>query len=85
MSRLEEIAKRNAGASRWSLKQNFAFGLRSLFLLVILGLLLFTSWALPPKDMRPGVNIVPDKTYRPTSGGTLLMRPATPDQVPERP
>jgi hypothetical protein len=83
VSRLEDIAKRNEGAARFSLKSNFAFGLRSIFLLVILAGLIFTKWALPPKDTRPGINIVdpraPKARPAPSPDGVYLMqRPAAP-------
>jgi hypothetical protein len=57
VSRLDEIAKRNQHP--WKLKGMLSFGLRSLFLLLILALLIFTTWAIPPKDDRPGVNVIP--------------------------
>ena len=57
MGRLENIASRNKHP--WRLKGTFSFGLRSLFLLVILGLLIFTNWATSPEDKRPGINVVP--------------------------
>lgn len=79
MGRLEDIAARNQGSSRGSLKKNFSFGLRSLFLLVILGLLIFTKWAMPPKDTRPGVNVVPgpQDMPRPRGGIYLMKQPAS--------
>jgi hypothetical protein len=57
VSRLEAIANRNKHP--WKLKGMLSFGLRSLFLLVILGLLIFTNWAISPEDKRPGINVVP--------------------------
>jgi len=57
VGRLDDIATRNRNP-KW-FKGQVAFGLRSVFLLVILGLLLFTNWALAPEDDRPGINVVP--------------------------
>jgi hypothetical protein len=83
VSRLEDIAKRNRGAARWSLRSNFAFGLRSIFLLVILAGLIFTKWALPPKDTRPGINIVDPKARPPSPDGIyLIRRPSAPPGPP---
>lgn len=59
MGRLENIAQRNKYP--WKLRGVLSFGFRSVFLLVILGLLIFTDWALSPADHRPGINIVPAK------------------------
>lgn len=59
MGRLEDIAARNQHP--WKLRGQLAFGVRSLFLLVILGLLIFTDWALSPEDNRPGINVLPPK------------------------
>ena len=44
------------------MKDMFHFGVRSIFLLVILGMLIFTRWAIPPKDDRPGINVIPPAT-----------------------
>ena len=60
MGRLEDIAARNQHP--WKMRGQLSFGLRSLFLLVILGLLIFTDWALSPEDKRPGVDVVPPTT-----------------------
>lgn len=57
VGRLDDIAARNKNP-KW-FKGQIAFGVRSVFLLVILGLLLFTNWALAPEDDRPGITVVP--------------------------
>jgi hypothetical protein len=57
VGRLDDIANRNKRP--WKLKNVLSFGLRSLFLLIILALLIFTKWAIPPKDDRPGINVIP--------------------------
>lgn len=76
MGRLDDIRKRNEGGG-YGFRHHWAFSLRSLFLLVIIVLLAVTKWATPPPDHRPGIIIIPDKTFRPaytpTSGGTLMM------------
>lgn len=59
MGRLDNIVQRNKHP--WRLRGTLSFGLRSVFLLVILGLLIFTDWALSPDDDRPGINVVPEK------------------------
>ncbi|MBA3397918.1 MAG: hypothetical protein H0T89_35165 [Deltaproteobacteria bacterium] len=78
MGRLEDIAARNRDP-RW-FKGQVAFGLRSLFLLVVLGLLLFTSWALSPPDDRPGINVTlpKDPAVRDVKLWTAPRRPAPP-------
>ena len=48
MGRLDDIVARNKRPPRR--RERLELGLRSLFLLVILGLLLFTDWALSPDD-----------------------------------
>ena len=72
MSRLAAIANRNKHP--WKLKGMLAFGLRSLFLLVILGLLVFTRWAIPPKDDRPGVNVIPSPPKEHAVHGVKLWK-----------
>ena len=59
MGRLDEIVARNKQPFR--LKGTRAMVIRGVFLLLILALFLFTSWAKPPPDTRPGINVVPDK------------------------
>ena len=59
MGRLDNITARNKHPFR--MKGSRAFLVRGLFLLVILALFLFTSWASPPEDTRPGINVVPEK------------------------
>ena len=59
MGRLDNIVQRNKHP--WKLRGVLSFGARSVFLIVILGLLIFTDWALSPPDNRPGINIVPPK------------------------
>jgi hypothetical protein len=86
VGRLQDIAARNERGG-YQLKRNWEFTLRSLFLLVIIALLAITKWAIPPPDHRPGIIVVPDKSFRPNSGGTLMMRPsaAAGRHVPVRP
>jgi hypothetical protein len=62
VNRLDAIIERNQKPARKSLRSNFAFGVRSIFLLIILAMLFFTKWAIPPKDDRPGINVVPPAT-----------------------
>lgn len=82
MGRLENIAERNKKPAWW--KGQIAFGLRSIFLLVILGLLIFTNWAVSPKDDRPGINIIPpppapdETSTRRVEGIRLRRAPAPP-------
>lgn len=59
MGRLDNIAARNQRP--WRLKGTVAFGLRSIFLLVILGGLIFTDCAKAPDDDRPGIHVMPAK------------------------
>lgn len=59
MGRLENIAQRNKQPFR--LQGSRAMLVRGVFLLVILGAFLFTRWASPPPDNRPGINVVPAK------------------------
>jgi hypothetical protein len=59
VGRLENIAERNKHP--WKLKGTLSFGIRSVFLLVILGMLIFTDCGRAPKDDRPGINVVPAK------------------------
>ena len=59
MGRLDNIAQRNKHPFR--LKGSRGLIVRGLFLLLILALFLFTSWAKPPPDTRPGINVVPSK------------------------
>ncbi len=83
MSRLDDIKRRNRSGG-YQLKHNWEFGLRSLFLLLILGLLAFTKWATPPPDHRPGIEIVPGPQDaakmrpRPTGGTTMMRAPRRP-------
>ncbi len=88
MGRLEDIAARNRDP-KW-FKGQLAFGLRSIFLLVIVGALLFTRWALAPADDRPGINIVvpKDPAVRDVKLWSAPRRPAgsgAAGQPPERP
>lgn len=70
MGRLEDIIERNRKPPRR--RERFELGLRSLFLLVILGLLLFTDWALSPDtDDATDTRQPPEQP-----------RPATPGHVP---
>lgn len=57
MGRLENIAQRNKQPFR--LKGSRSMLVRGIFLLLILALFLFTRWATPPEDKRPGINVVP--------------------------
>ena len=59
MGRLEDIALRNKQPFR--LKGSRSMLIRGVFLLLILALFLFSSWATPPEDTRPGINVVPSK------------------------
>lgn len=59
MGKLEDIVARNKQAFR--LKGSRAMLIRGIFLLLILAFFLFTSWAKPPPDHRPGINVVPPK------------------------
>jgi hypothetical protein len=59
VGRLEDIKERNKQPFR--LKGSRALFIRGLFLLLILGLFLFSDWATQPEDTRPGINIVPAK------------------------
>lgn len=59
MGRFEDIVARNRQPFR--LQGSRAMLLRGLFLVLILGLFLFTKWAMPPVDKRPGINVVPEK------------------------
>ncbi len=89
MGRLENIASRNRHP--WKLRGMLSFGLRSLFLLVILGLLVFTKWGLPPKDERPGINVVPAPAPRPAPAddhaihGVKLWKPPAKGSAAQRP
>jgi hypothetical protein len=76
MGRLENIAERNKKPAWW--KGQISFGLRSLFLLVILGLLIFTDWALSPEDDRPGINIIPPPPDETRVEGIRLRRAPAP-------
>lgn len=67
MGRLEDIIERNRKPPKR--RERFELGLRSLFLLVILALLLFTDWALSPDADQP-----PTPPPQP--------RPAQPGHVP---
>ena len=71
MSRLADIVARNKQPFR--LKGSRAMVLRGLFLLLILALFLFTSWAKPPPDKRPGIHVVPTKD--PAVRDVKLYRP----------
>jgi hypothetical protein len=57
VGRFDEIIARNKQPFR--LKGTRALLIRGFFLLLILVLFLFTSWATPPEDHRPGINVVP--------------------------
>jgi hypothetical protein len=59
VGRLDEIVARNKQPFR--LKGTRSLLVRGLFLLLILGLFLFTSWGTPPPDTRPGINVVVPK------------------------
>lgn len=59
MGRLENITQRNKHPFR--LKGSRGLLVRGLFLLLILAAFLFTGWARPPEDKRPGINVVPSK------------------------
>ena len=59
VGRLDNIVQRNKHP--WKLKNTLSFGLRSVFLLVILGMLIFTDCARQPEDKRPGINVVPER------------------------
>lgn len=66
MGRLEDIVERNRKRPRR--RERFELGLRSIFLLVILGLLLFTDWALSPVDTT-ATPLAPPETPRPAAPG----------------
>jgi len=76
VGKLEDIVARNQQSFR--LKGSRAMLLRGLFLLLILGLFLFTKWAMPPKDDRPGINVVPEKDR--AVRGVKLYKVPTPTQ-----
>jgi hypothetical protein len=57
VGRLENIAQRNKHP--WKLKGTLAFGVRSVFLLVIIGMMIFSDCGRAPEDHRPGINVVP--------------------------
>ena len=59
MGRFEDIVQRNKQPFR--LQGSRAMLIRGVFLLVILSLFLFSRWATPPEDHRPGINVVPAK------------------------
>lgn len=71
MSRLNDIVARNKQPFR--LQGTRAMVIRGLFLLLILALFLFTSWAKPPEDHRPGINVVVPKD--PAIRDVKLYRP----------
>lgn len=72
VGRLDDIAKRNVHP--WRMKNMLSFGIRSLFLLLILALLIFTSWAKSPPDDRPGVNVIAPPTAPKKPSGVYLYR-----------
>jgi len=59
VGRLDNIAQRNKHP--FKLVGSRGMVIRSLFLLLILALFLFTDWATQPEDHRPGINVVPAK------------------------
>jgi hypothetical protein len=59
VGRLEDIKERNKQPFR--LKGSRAMVIRGVFLLLILGLFLFSNWGKQPEDNRPGINVVPAK------------------------
>jgi hypothetical protein len=59
VGRLEDIVARNKNPK--GRRMTWSFGVRSLLLLVILAILIFSNLAEPPADNRPGINIVPPK------------------------
>ena len=63
MGRLDNIVQRNKQPFR--LKGSRGMLVRGLFLLLILALFLFSSWAKPPPDNRPGINVVPSPPQPP--------------------
>ena len=73
MGRLDNIAQRNKHPFR--LKGSRAMIIRGLFLVLILALFLFTSWAKPPPDNRPGINVVPAKPEKAVHGVKLWKAP----------
>jgi hypothetical protein len=59
VGKLEDIVARNKQPFR--LQGSRAMILRGVFLLLILAFFLFTSWAKPPPDDRPGINVIVPK------------------------
>jgi hypothetical protein len=59
VGKLEEIVARNKQPFR--LQGTRSMIVRGVFLLLILALFLFTSWASPPPDHRPGINVTVPK------------------------
>jgi hypothetical protein len=80
VGRLDSIIERNRNP-KW-FRGKLSFGLRSLFLLVIIIALLFTDWALAPEDHRDlAPKIVPAGT--PRVDGVQLRRAPTPPRSNE--